>query len=96
MKIKFYYYIRIKQHSARKGLIFSILFYKKDIRLNNNIFGIPEEKYRKIEKNEKMIEKRLELSHKIRNNKVSLNHYLNVPNYHSFIGISDNYKTINP
>ena len=92
----FYYYIRIKQHSAKKGLIFSILFYKKDIKLRNDIFGIPEEKYREKEKNEKMIEKRLELSDKIRNNKVSLNHYLNVPNYHSFIGISDDYKTINP
>ena len=92
----FYYYIRIKQHSAKKGVIFSILFYKKDIKLNNNIFGIPEEKYREKEKNEKMIEKRLELSNKIRNNKVSLIHYLNVPNYYSFIGISDDYKTINP
>ena len=92
----FYYYIRIKQHSDKKGLIFSILFYKKDIKLNNDIFGIPEEKYREKEKNEKMIEKRLELSDKIRKNKVSLANYLDNPNYHSFIGISDNYKTINP
>ena len=92
----FYYYIRIKQHSAKKGIIFSILFYKKDIKLNNNIFGIPEEKYREREKNEKMIEKRLELIKKIRHNKVKLEDYLENNNYNSFIGISDDYKTINP
>ena len=91
-----YYYIRIRYHSKYKGLIFSILFYNQSMKLSNYIFEKYEKKYKEEEKNNKLLQYRIENHTIIRNNMITLNDFFINKEYNSFKEIDfKSYKSLN-